>query len=253
MAPNLSHSQQDQIRDMILGNSLSDVQIVSVAGCMTTYSISRALKEAGWSKKAARRIAQERSAELRDFYLHTLSDFPSYHLVYIDESGYLNPIEELFCKTKLGAGHPDTLTSMGNLASTYWNQGRWEEAETLQMQVMETFETKLGADHPDTLTSMANLASTYHTQGRSEEAEELQAKQLEMRAKKLGHRLPDTLISMMNLAYIWKDMGRHEDALGLLQTCFDLRQQVLGVGHPYTASMLSTLKAWLEENEQPPV
>ncbi len=68
-------------------------------------------------------------------------------------------------KTKLGADHPDTLTSMANLASTYWNQGRWEEAETLEVQVMETRKTKLGADHPDTLTSMANLASTYQKPG----------------------------------------------------------------------------------------
>ncbi len=29
-------------------------------------------------------------------------------------------------KTKLGADHPDTLTSMANLASTYRNQGRWD-------------------------------------------------------------------------------------------------------------------------------
>lgn len=27
---------------------------------------------------------------------------------------------------------------MVNLASTYWNQGRWGEAETLEVQVMET-------------------------------------------------------------------------------------------------------------------
>ncbi|KZL81689.1 kinesin light chain 3, partial [Colletotrichum incanum] len=54
---------------------------------------------------------------------------------------------------------------MANLASTFWNQGRWEEAEKLFVQVMETRKTKLGADHPDTLTSMANLASTYRNQG----------------------------------------------------------------------------------------
>src|SRR3954469_21221439 len=30
---------------------------------------------------------------------------------------------------RLGAEHPDTLTSMANLASTYRNQGRWKEAE----------------------------------------------------------------------------------------------------------------------------
>ncbi|RYP58955.1 hypothetical protein DL770_010316 [Monosporascus sp. CRB-9-2] len=97
-------------------------------------------------------------------------------------------------KTKLGADHPSTLTSMANLASTYRNQGRWEEAEKLivqgrweeaeklHVQVMEICKAKLGANHPLTLTSMANLASTYRNQGRWEEAEELQAKELEIRA-----------------------------------------------------------------------
>ena len=66
----------------------------------------------------------------------------------------------------LGPDHPSTLTSMANLASTFWNQGRWEEAEKLFVQVMETSKTKLGADHPATLTSMANLALTYRNQGR---------------------------------------------------------------------------------------
>jgi hypothetical protein len=49
------------------------------------------------------------------------------------------------------ADHPDTLTSMANLASTYRKQGRWSEAEKLEVQVMEARKTKLGADHPDTL------------------------------------------------------------------------------------------------------
>jgi lipopolysaccharide biosynthesis regulator YciM len=57
----------------------------------------------------------------------------------------------------LGADHPFTLTSMANLASTYRNQGRWKDAEELEVQVMETSKTKLGADHPSMLSSMANL------------------------------------------------------------------------------------------------
>ena len=72
-----------------------------------------------------------------------------------------------------GEEHPDTLTSMANLASTYRNQGRWKEAEELEMQVTETFKRVLGEEHPDTLTSVANLASTYRDQGRWKEAEEL--------------------------------------------------------------------------------
>jgi transposase len=50
-------------------------------------SISRALASIKWTKKATQRIANERNADLRDFYLHKLSAFRSYQLVYIDESG----------------------------------------------------------------------------------------------------------------------------------------------------------------------
>jgi hypothetical protein len=62
---------------------------------------------------------------------------------------------------------------MNNLALTFENQGRWEEAEQLQVQVMETSKTKLGADHHNTLTSMANLAFTWESTGRHAEAIDL--------------------------------------------------------------------------------
>ncbi|KAF6785731.1 Kinesin light chain 5, partial [Colletotrichum musicola] len=86
----------------------------------------------------------------------------------------------------LGQEHPDTLTSMGNLASTYRNQGRWKEAEELEVRVMETFKRVLGEEHPDTLTSMGNLASTYTNQGRWKEAEELEVRVMETRKRVLG-------------------------------------------------------------------
>jgi len=57
-------------------------------------------------------------------------------------------------KRVLGEEHLYTLTSMGNLASTYRNQGRWKEAEELDVQVMETRKRVLGEEHPSTLTSM---------------------------------------------------------------------------------------------------
>ncbi|KAK0459053.1 hypothetical protein IW261DRAFT_1540773 [Armillaria novae-zelandiae] len=79
---------------------------------------------------------------------------------------------------------------MANLASTYQNQGRWKEAEELQLQVLELRKKKeaeelelqvlelrntvLGEEHPDTLKAMANLAFMYQNQGRWKEAEELQ-------------------------------------------------------------------------------
>jgi hypothetical protein len=64
-------------------------------------------------------------------------------------------------KRKLGADHPDTLTSMGNLALIYYRQGQWNAAQDLFVQVMDLSKKKLGADYPDTLKSMGNLTSTY--------------------------------------------------------------------------------------------
>jgi hypothetical protein len=73
-------------------------------------------------------------------------------------------------KKILGAEYLSTLTSMGNLASTYRNQGRWKEAEDLEVQVMETRKRVLGKEHPSTMTSMNNLAFTWKGQGRGAEA-----------------------------------------------------------------------------------
>lgn len=57
-------------------------------------------------------------------------------------------------KNVLGEQHPYTLTSMGNRAVTYMNQGRWKEAEELELRVMEMRKNVLGEQHPNTLTSM---------------------------------------------------------------------------------------------------
>jgi transposase len=50
-------------------------------------TISDALHRIGWSKKTARQKAKERNPDLRDDYCHLISEFSSYHLVYVDESG----------------------------------------------------------------------------------------------------------------------------------------------------------------------
>ena len=50
--------------------------------------------------------------------------------------------------------HPDTLTSMANLAVTYRSQGRWDEAIEL-IQVVVNLRTKIiGVNHPDTLDAV---------------------------------------------------------------------------------------------------
>ena len=40
-------------------------------------------------------------------------------------------------KKLYGIEHPDSLTSMENLASTYRSQGRWSEAKKLMLEVKD--------------------------------------------------------------------------------------------------------------------
>jgi lipopolysaccharide biosynthesis regulator YciM len=81
---------------------------------------------------------------------------------------------------------------MNNLASTYRSQGRWEEAESLFVQVMETSKSKLGADHPDTLTSMNNLAFTFKGRGEGEKAIRLMEECVEKQKQSLDPNHPYT-------------------------------------------------------------
>lgn len=53
----------------------------------SSSSIKRALASAGWTRKKAQQKAKEQNPELRDFYQHKISEFRSYHLVFVDESG----------------------------------------------------------------------------------------------------------------------------------------------------------------------
>jgi Tetratricopeptide repeat len=57
----------------------------------------------------------------------------------------------------LGQDHPDTLTSMNNLAFAWKSQGRDIEAFDLLNECFLLRKQKLGADHPDTRSSLMAL------------------------------------------------------------------------------------------------
>ena len=141
----------------------------------------------------------------------------------------------------LGPEHPDTLTSTDHLASTYHKQGRWGEAEELEVQVMETRKRVLGLEHPDTLTSTDHLASTYHRQGRWGEAEELEVQVMETRKRVLGLEHTDTLTSKNNLASTYRNQGRWKKAEELGLQVMETRKSVLGLEHPDTLASMGSL------------
>jgi Tetratricopeptide repeat len=110
-------------------------------------------------------------------------------------------------KSILGPEHPNTLTSMANLASTYGNQGRLAEAEKLEVQVLETRKSALGPEHPDTLVSMNNLAYTWKQQGRDSDALAMLTTCVPLLNQQLGASHPHTIFITTTLRE-WK-MASH--------------------------------------------
>ncbi|KAF2245690.1 kinesin light chain [Trematosphaeria pertusa] len=135
----------------------------------------------------------------------------------------------------------DRMTLVWKCAMTLLSDGRYNEAEELFVQVMETRKRVLGDEHPDTLTSMANLASTYRNQGRWKEAEELQAKDLEICSRVLGDKHLDTLTSMANLASTYWNQGRWKEAEELEVQVMGTFKRVLGDEHPDTLNSMANL------------
>ena len=56
----------------------------------------------------------------------------------------------------LGADHPETATSLNNLAGLYRAQGLYVEAAPMVMEAVEIMERVLGAEHPNTKITHEN-------------------------------------------------------------------------------------------------
>ncbi|OCQ90985.1 hypothetical protein BCR12_04320 [Limnothrix sp. P13C2] len=139
----------------------------------------------------------------------------------------------------LGADHPDTATSLNNLASLYSSQGRYEAAEPLYRRSLEIRERVLGADHPHTALSLNNLAELYSSQGRYEAAEPLYRRSLEIWEQVLGADHPHTATSLNNLAGLYSSQGWYEAAEPLYRRSLEIRERVLGADHLDTAQSLN--------------
>ena len=110
----------------------------------------------------------------------------------------------------LGEEHPDTLSAIGNLASTYWNQGRWKEAEELDVKVLEARRRVLGEEHPDTIMAMANLAYTKRDLGQNDVAVDLMTRSATASSTILGHNHPDYR-SRYEQATLWSRTSSDHD------------------------------------------
>ncbi|MCI5149030.1 MAG: tetratricopeptide repeat protein [Candidatus Electrothrix sp. MAN1_4] len=132
--------------------------------------------EAGWGQEDAKQHWEELNAQV----------VAAYQQGKYTEGIGLAEQARTYAVEYLGTEHPDTLTSINNLAGLYESQGRYSEAEPLYKECLQLREQVLGREHPDTLSSINELAVLYINQGRYSDAEPLFKYALQLREKVLG-------------------------------------------------------------------
>jgi serine/threonine protein kinase/tetratricopeptide (TPR) repeat protein len=144
-------------------------------------------------------------------------------------------------QAELGPDHPDTLTTVSNLALAYEMVGKHDLALPLLEETLKLTKARLGPDHPDTLNSMGGLAHGYQAVGKMDLALPLFEETLKLCKAKLGPDHRETLIIMHNLAVTYKAAGKLDLALPLFEETLRIKKAKLVPDHPETLTTMNQL------------
>ncbi|KAJ5241542.1 uncharacterized protein N7469_003133, partial [Penicillium citrinum] len=103
------------------------------------------------------------------------------------------------------------------------NQGRWGEAEQIEIQILNTNKTKLGEDYSEILEHMVNFTTMFSNQNRWNKVEQFEMQILETRRTKFGMDHSDIFRNMANLVSIFWNQDRwnkmEQFNIQILKTC----------------------------------
>ncbi|MES9900836.1 MAG: tetratricopeptide repeat protein [Sedimenticola sp.] len=145
----------------------------------------------------------------------------------------------------LSEKHPDTLSSLNNLAGCLQALGRAGESLPLFEQALAGHREVLGNKHPCTLESLHNLACCLETLGCAREALPLYEQALADCREVLGDKHSDALTNLNNLAGCLVILGHAGKAQPLYEQALKGRREVLGDEHPNSLISLKHLGSCL--------
>jgi tetratricopeptide (TPR) repeat protein len=152
----------------------------------------------------------------------------------------------------LGPRHPETLTSIDDLAASLALAGRAIEAESMYRAVLDRRRDVLGDDHPDVATTRTGLAGLCRARGAIDEADSLHRLALAARLAAFGPEHPDVAQSLHRVAMIEMHRGRLEAAEAPLTEALAQQRKLLGDRHRETIETLVDLGALRLAQGRPP-
>jgi CHAT domain-containing protein/Tfp pilus assembly protein PilF len=141
----------------------------------------------------------------------------------------------------LGPEHPDTATSLGDLAFLYQRMGFYDKALPLMERSLRIREKVLGPEHLETAIGLNNLSQLYQRMGFYDKALPLMERSLRIKEKVLGPEHPGTGTILCNLGTLHERMGLYDKALPLCERSLRITEKALGPEHPDTATSLNIL------------
>jgi tetratricopeptide (TPR) repeat protein len=177
--------------------------------------------------------ALESMSDLANLLLDVTSDFTQARVIF----------ERVLAirEQALGPDHPDTATSLNNLAGLLDTTGDYDAARPLYERALAISEQALGPDHPNTATSLNNLAYLLVTTGDYDAARPLYERALAIREQALGPDHPSTVNSLQRLGVLLRDKGDLTEAEPLLRELLKRQIQNGGAESVEVASALSAL------------
>jgi hypothetical protein len=151
-------------------------------------------------------------------------------------------LEETLQKMKatLGPDHPNTLTSMNNLAGAYRVNGQLAKAVPLYEQTLQKRKAQLGPDHLNTLNSMNRLGKAYADAKQGAKAATTLVAYVDSSRKRAPKDSPRFAGLLAQVSLDLLRCGQHAAAEPLLRECLAIREKTQS-DHVATFNTMSLL------------
>ncbi len=132
---------------------------------------------------------------------------------------------------------------MVNLGNALAHEGKFEEAEAVIREGVETLSQELGRNHAVTIMARYRFGVLCWLQGRYDEAEEVLREVVRQARPAIGEHHRDYISTANVLALTLNDAGKFAEAEPLLRELLEWNRDTVGEAHPRTARAYNNL-AW---------
>jgi tetratricopeptide (TPR) repeat protein len=148
-------------------------------------------------------------------------------------------------RTTMGDQHPLTLTMLNNLAVSFYDAKKYEEALVLFQELEQTRVALNGPDSLGVLSAQVNIASVIRFLGREKESRELSSDAISRLDRVFGENHPLALLTRQKLAEHFES----DESLGdrliqaelLYREIFEINERSHGLQHPSTLAVARLL------------